>query len=319
MGLTIINSTPRFLKCFSGQIYEGRELSVCDISIDSVNALVGLIIVPDSVCPAEILVGNNFLSQPHVMFYKNGSEIKFNDCSDISFVHSIQRLTPLTKNNISCEAKHCTEILELLNIYRKSVALNLNEMGKTDCVEMNIELTSSNPVCYNPYRLSESHRSQLKEMISELLANNIIRESTSSYASPIILVPKPNGTLRLCVDYRKLNAITVKQKFPLPLIEDQIDKLAGFKYFTLLDLYSGYYQIPMAKDSIHKTAFITPEGHYEYLRMSFGLCNAPFVFQRLMNKIVNELKERTAFPYLDDILIPSKTYEEGFSKLKKRT
>jgi hypothetical protein len=103
---------------------------------------------------------------------------------------------------------------------------------------MQIQLTTTNPVSHNPYRLPVHQRQKLATMIAELLENKIIRKSTSPYASPIVLIPKPDGTLRLCVDYRKLNNITVKEKFPLPFIEDQIDKLVNFKYFTLLDLFS---------------------------------------------------------------------------------
>lgn len=316
LDLHITKGEPRFLRAFSGQIHEARNVCVCELFIDSVRAITGLVVVPDAICPADVLVGNNFLSQPHVVFYKNGSDIKFSTFSECSFINAGKTLSPLTGSMINGAQNDKPLILELLNKYRKCVATSLSEIGRTRSVEMAIQLTTSNPVSYNPYRLSESHKQKLKDIIGELLENNIIRESTSPYASPIILVPKPNGELRLCVDYRKINSITVKQKWPIPLIDEQIDKLANFKYFTLIDLFSGYYQIPMAGDSVAKTAFITPEGHYEYLRMSFGLCNAPFVFQRLMNTIVNELAPGTAFPYLDDILIPSKTYEEGLLKLE---
>lgn len=291
-----------------------------EISIDNVSAIVGLIVVPDGICPVEMLIGNNFLSQPHVSFYKNGSDITFGTCVNTSLVNSlgvVRSFTVLTEDLICCAENFKLLIIHLLNRYRKCVALNLSEMGKTNCIEMDIKLNSQNPVCYNPYRLGEEQKLILKGMIAELLENNIIRESTSSYASPIILIAKPNKTFRLCVDYRKLNAITVKEKHPIPLIDDQIDKLVNNKFFTLLDLFSGYYQIPMSKDSIHKTAFITPDGQYEFLRMSFGLTNAPFVFQRMMNKIIGELENGTAYPYLDDILIPSKSFEEGLVKLEK--
>lgn len=100
----------------------------------------------------------------------------------------------------------------------------------------------------------------------------------------------------MCVDYRKLNAITVKDRYPMPLIEEQIDKLEGSRYFTGLDLASRYYQVPVATDSIEKTAFVK-EGHYEFLRMPFGLTNAPAVFQRLMDKILGNLKNSVAFPH----------------------
>jgi len=119
------------------------------------------------------------------------------------------------------------------------------------------------------------------------------------------------------IDYRKLNAVTIKDKYPMSLIEDQIDKLGGNRYFTGLDLASGYYQVPMAADSIEKTAFVTPEGHYEFLCMPFGLTNAPVAFQRLMDQVLGNLKNSIAFPYLDDVIIPSKTLEEGMNRLRR--
>jgi hypothetical protein len=107
------------------------------------------------------------------------------------------------------------------------------------------------------------------------------------------------------VDYRALNAKTVKDKYHLPRIDDHLDKLKGCRYFTGLDLASGYQQVPMAKDSISKTAFVTPDGHYEYLRMPFGLVYAPAVFQRTINKVLGSLRFTTALVYMDDVLIPS--------------
>lgn len=119
----------------------------------------------------------------------------------------------------------------------------------------------------------------------------------------------------MCVDIRKLNAITIKDNYPM-LIEDQIDKLGNNRYFTRLDLASGYYQVPLVDDSIiEKTAFITPEDHYDFLCMPFKLTNAPAVFQRLVDKVLRYLKNSVAFPYLDDIIIPSKTIEEGINRL----
>jgi hypothetical protein len=320
LNLNIVKSHPRFLKSFAGAaISEGKEITAYAVSIDSVTAIIGLILVPDSLCPTDILIGNTFLSQPHVFFYKNGSDIYFHTCSNLYSINSVQMMQPITclsDIKISCNKETEPRLFELLAKYRNCLATRLHEIGKTTHTEMQIQLTTTNPVSHNPYRLPAHQRQKLATMIAELLENNIIRKSTSPYASPIVLIPKPDGTLRLCVDYRKLNSITVKEKFPLPLIEDQIDKLVNFKYFTLLDLFSGYYQIPMAADSIAKTAFITPDGKYEYLRMSFGLCNAPSVFQRMMSDILNELPPGTAIAYLDDILIPSQTIDEGFAKLE---
>lgn len=121
----------------------------------------------------------------------------------------------------------------------------------------------------------------------------------------------------MCIDFRKLNAVTIKDKYPMPLIDDQIDQLGGYRYFTGLDLASGYYQVPLSEDSISKTAFVTPEEHYEFLRMPFGLTNAPAVFQRMINNVLSPLKNAIAFPYLDDIIIPSNTIEEGLRRLRQ--
>ncbi|KAL0830020.1 hypothetical protein ABMA28_003478 [Loxostege sticticalis] len=141
--------------------------------------------------------------------------------------------------------------------------------------------------------MSFHEREKVRNIVEELLQNDIVQESQSNYASPVLLVKKKNGEARLCVDFRGLNSKTVKDKYPLPVIEDQISNLSGNVFFTTLDLASGYYQVPMANDSRHLTAFVTPDGHYEFKRMPFGLANAPAVFQRTMNKILAERFNQT--------------------------
>ncbi|XP_046972455.1 uncharacterized protein LOC124539202 [Vanessa cardui] len=189
--------------------------------------------------------------------------------------------------------------------------------GFTNLTEMTIELDDAEPVVYRPYRMSYADRTLVRNMIQEMVDHGIIRESNSPYASPILLVQKKTGDKRLCVDYRALNRKTKKEHYPLPRIEDQLDQLAGNKVFTSLDLASGYYQISIAEESRHKTAFVTPDGQYEYNRMPFGLVNAPSVFQRTINKILLEAKIKYAIVYMDDILIPSKDIEEGLKRLEE--
>ncbi|KAI8430206.1 hypothetical protein MSG28_000554 [Choristoneura fumiferana] len=204
----------------------------------------------------------------------------------------------------------------LLNSYRDCFAFTLEELGETSFAEMCIQLKDDTPVTYRPYRLSLSEREKVNTIVSNMLANGIIRESKSEYASPIILVAKKNGEPRLCVDYRALNRKTVKEKFPMPIIDDQIDSLSEQVYFTSLDLTSGYHQVPISEESKHVTAFVTPDGHYEYNRMPFGLTNAPAVFQRL---VLNLLKRRPisgVSAYMDDIIIATKTLDEGIEKLQ---
>ena len=141
-------------------------------------------------------------------------------------------------------------------------------------------------------------------------------ESTSPYASPVVMVPKKGGELRFCIDYRQLNKATVKDRYPLPRIDDTIDALYGAKYVSTLDLFSGYWQIEIEEADKHKTAVICEYGQYEFNRMPFGLTNAPGTFQRLMNKILKPVLYESALVYLDDIIVFSKTLEDHIKPLE---
>jgi hypothetical protein len=148
------------------------------------------------------------------------------------------------------------------------------------------------------------------------MQNKIIRYSMSPWAAPIVLVSKKTGDVRLCVDFRKLNAITKKDSFPLPRIDDVLDLLVGQRYFSTLDLASGYWQIELEEESKEKTAFIVDDNLYEWNRLAFGLTNAPGTFQRLMNSVLRRVIGKICLVYLDDIIIFSRTIEEHFSNLK---
>ncbi|XP_049875596.1 uncharacterized protein LOC126373483 [Pectinophora gossypiella] len=209
------------------------------------------------------------------------------------------------------------KLQRLLSNYGDCFSKGLEDLGFTEATEMVIELEDSQPVVYRPYRMSYAERILVRNMVREMLDNGIVRESSSPYASPIVLVQKKTGEKRLCVDYRALNRKTRKDHYPLPRVEDQLDQLAGNTLFTSLDLASGYYQIPIAEGSRHKTAFVTPDGQFEYNRMPFGLVNAPSVFQRTINKILSEAKVKYAIVYMDDILIPAKDVCEGLQRLEE--
>jgi hypothetical protein len=175
--------------------------------------------------------------------------------------------------------------------------------------------TDSTPPSKAPYRLSFPEQQELQKQLESLLHNGLIRPSSSPYGAPVLFVKKKDGSLRMCVDYRALNNITVKNKYPLPRIDDLLDRLAGCKYFTKLDLRSGYWQVRIKGEDIPKTAFRTRYGHYEFLVMPFGLCNAPATFQYLMNSIFKPFLDRFVIVYLDDILIFSKTRQEHLADL----
>ncbi|GJP56891.1 hypothetical protein CLOM_g15949 [Closterium sp. NIES-68] len=179
-----------------------------------------------------------------------------------------------------------------------------------------VEEPDSKPTFRAPYRLSPTELTDMKKQIEYLLAKGLIRPSTSAYGAPVLFTSKLDGSLRMCIDYRALNKQTIKNKYPIPRIDDLLDQLRGATVFSKLDLRSGYWQIRMADNSIHKTAFRTRYGSYEYLVMPFRLTNAPVIFQAEMNHILRPLLDECVVVYLDDILIYSRDMKQHVEHLR---
>ena len=219
---------------------------------------------------------------------------------------------------INCEqlgSSGGAELQLLIREYADVFALDSTEVGRTEVVEHSIDTQSHPPIRQAPHRIPFSLRPKVEKLIQEMLEQGIVEESSSPWASPIVLVAKPDGSTRFCVDYRRLNAITKVDEYPLPRVDECLDVLSGQKYFSTLDLATGYWQVKMSEESQEKTAFTTHNGLYEFTVMPFSLCNAPATFQRLMSEVLKGLINQKCMVYLDDILVMGKTFTEHLNNL----
>ena len=168
----------------------------------------------------------------------------------------------------------------------------------------------SSPIAKQAYRMSPKDLDELKKQLDDLISHGFIQPSISPYGAPVLFVKKKDGSMRLCIDYRALNKSTIKNSYPLPRIDELLDRLGGCKYFSKIDLRSGYYQVRISEEDIYKTAFRTRYGHYEFTVLPMGLTNAPATFMRLMQDIFIDYLDKFVISYLDDLLIYSRTLEE---------
>ncbi|GKC94903.1 putative reverse transcriptase domain-containing protein [Tanacetum coccineum] len=194
---------------------------------------------------------------------------------------------------------------------------DLPGLPPTRQVEFQIDLVpGAAPVARAPYRLAPSEMKELSEQLKELSDKGFIRPSSSPWGAPVLFVKKKDGSFRMCIDYRELNKLTVKNRYPLPRIDDLFDQLQGSSVYSKIDLRSGYHQLRVREEDIPKTAFRTRYGHYEFQVMPFGLTNAPAVFMDLMNRVCKPYLDKFVIVFIDDILIYSKNKQEHEEHLK---
>lgn len=296
------------------------NLTVSDITI----MLKFHIVHPDAI-PYQCLLGRNFMCSPCVDISFNGYKILVNR----KHINS-----PNCENDILSIEIDNTKNYELPNVNAKLNAFSkfqLQELFTHEYInpvrgpepetkyEVEIKLLPCHkPFFYRPRRLSYAEKLEVKQIVDELLEKGIIMKSNSSYCSPIVLVKKKDGRTRMCVDFRDLNKVVVRDRFPLPLIDDHIDSLKGMKYYTKLDLIDAFYHISIEKNSQKYTSFVTPQGQFEFTKMPFGYCNSPSAFSRFIYEIFGDLIDSgQILVYIDDILIATKTSEENFDILRR--
>ncbi|KAL7634312.1 UNVERIFIED_CONTAM: hypothetical protein RMT77_014689 [Armadillidium vulgare] len=215
--------------------------------------------------------------------------------------------------NLTIDQKN--QLIKVLQKHVSVLSTGDNDVGVATNITHNIELESDRPVRVPVRRVQGPLAQEIEKECKDLLEGNIIRPSKSPFSAPVVPVRKPDGSLRLCIDYRKLNNATKGDSFPLPNLIDMIYNMYGNKFFTTIDLIKGYYQINMDPDSVEKTAFSTPFGQYEYLKMPFGVKNGPATFQRGMMLALAGLPWNKVMVYLDDIIILGKTFEDHLNTL----
>ena len=226
----------------------------------------------------------------------------------IADVH--EAIPGLQINTDGLDEKQIHEIGNLILKFKEVFSSPNFVPGNAQGVSHAINTGDARPINCAPYRAGVKERELIAKLTEEMLRDKVVRASSSPWASPVVLVEKKDKTMRFCVDYRKLNSITVRDAYPLPRIDQCLGTLNGNKFFSNLDLTAGYWQIPMVEEDKQKTAFITNDGLFEFNVLSFGLVNAPATFQRYMDMVVAGLKWKNLLVYLDDICIFSKSFEE---------
>ncbi|GJX61356.1 putative reverse transcriptase domain-containing protein [Tanacetum coccineum] len=246
----------------------------------------------------------------HIISYSKTQEYMLKGCPVF--------LAHVTTNEVEDKSeKKRLEDVPIVRDFPEVFPEDLSGLPPTRQVEFQIDLIpGAAPVARAPYRLAPSEMKELSEQLKELSDKGFIRPSSSPWGAPVLFVKKKDGSFRMCIDYRELNKLTVKNRYPLPRIDDLFDQLQGSSVYSKIDLRSGYHQLRVREEDIPKTAFRTRYGHYEFQVMPFGLTNAPAVFMDLMNRVCKPYLDKFMIVFIDDILIYSKNKQEHEEHLK---
>jgi len=291
--------------------------------IENKKFLVNLICLPLS--QLYVILGINWLSSNQVLLNCAKKSVIFPNSENLLKSPTNSKSEPLRNEIQGYLLLSSMEIKEKVKLKNIAIVRNFPEVFSNDIpglppnreIELSIDLMPGvELISMAPYRMSPSELVELKKQLEELLEKQFIRPSVSPWGAPVLLVKKKDGSFRLCVDYRQLNKFTIKNKYPLPRIDDLMDQLRGASVFSKIDLRSGYHQIRVKAEDIQKTAFRTRYGHYEYQVMPFGVTNALAIFMDYMNRIFHPFLDQFVVVFIDDILIYSKTLEEHAEHLR---
>jgi hypothetical protein len=309
----MIVSSPR------GDMHARHVCSKVSILIKGVEFLANLIVLESN--RIDVILGMDWLSKHKGMINCAKKAVRLTTSSGKEMEYVAENLVPdkaasnrVVLNQLDAASTMDVRTLsEFLDVFPEE----LSGMPPDREIEFVTELVPGTaPIFKRPYRMVANQLAELKEQLQELLDKGYIRSSASPWGAPVIFVPKKDGTQRMCVDYCSLNEVTIKNKYPLPRIDDLFDQLKGVCVFSKIDLQSRYHQLKIRATDIPKTAFITRYGLYEYTVMSFGLTNAPAYFMYLMNKVFMEYLDKFVVVFIDDILIFSKNEEEHDEHLR---
>jgi len=285
----------------------------CPLSMFGRDFEIDLVCLPLS--GMDVILGMNWLEYNHVHINCFSKSVYFSSAeeeSEVEFLTTMQ-LKQLARDGIpmfplmtslSVENQVVIDKLQVVCEFLEVFPDEIPEVPPEREVEFSIDLVPGmKPVSMAPCRMSASELAELKKQLEDLLDKKFVRPSVSSWGASMLLVKKKDGSMRLCIDYRQLNKVTIKNRYPLPRIDDLMDQLVGTRVFSKIDLRSSYHQIKVKDEDMQKTAFRTRYEHYEYLVMPFGVTNAPGVFMEYMNRIFHAYLDRFVVVFIDDILI----------------
>ena len=274
----------------------------------------------------DVILGMDWLFNNHIIIDCGRCSLVFPEHEGLELI-SAQRTINEVETEATCfmivahvEKNSTVEKISVIPIVEEYADVFLDEIPELPSsrdVDFSIDLTpGAGPVSMAPYRMAPAELAELKKQIEDLLEKKFIRPSTSPWGAPVLLVKKKDGSSRLCIDYRQLNKLTIKNKYSLPRIDDLLDQLRGATVFSKIDLRSGYHHILVKPEDMQKMTFRSHYEHYEYVMMSFGVTNAPAIFMDYMNRIFRPYLDQFVVVFIDDILIYSESRDEHAEHLR---